>query len=1340
MPSTSPGDHLPTKATSTSSNGFVQILPGAPNAYVQATATFVFRHKRYVAYISGSQLNLLSAPAAFVQAITFEHDLVAVAVEARTSRIAVASSSQVTVLEPIAEGWTRVWWEQRLRLCRDDEGDEASYLSWGSGSELIVGGSRKLSLFSTLPSSRASSPAATPVDEQALQQRKALWSKPVASALIYAVFCPSANVIASCGRYDRLVKIWRRLSFEEGLFDYAYLPHSAAVTHIEWRPADEHRSERRGSSISGRHEEDVEVLYTFASDGVLRVWRMGGMHDMQILVLHTTIDLVGAIPQSPILSMSGRASASKPPRYAFTIPAEAFSSAVTAALARRSNGKISHSLEHLKEIVTRSPDIIVTVDGHGRMSAWGIQSIGHKRRPDTPGSSEPFHIAHTEGLPLAFEAITDLRFQAWFSDDTIHVLAHSFDGHIQWWSGAVETFFSPSAPGNDRLRLEVDWCGHDQPVVGAEAGEQAVLTWAAGGEVAQWSSKQRKLVETSTTTVKHAKVHAAMIYDAKGSFVIVDDHDVTLYDPTSLRMSSIRHGLHGQSELTLASLRGGQDFVAYSSHQAVCFSVLDEKITPADVVHLASLSQDIDVSYGKIIASNCGGAVCLTIDSTGLLRRSAIRSSAVRNSSVVIYPTFETGISKARLIEATVDVAAIVAEDGKSCTILELKDGYVEYRKAFTQAVECLKFFRNAAGKHYLAVAHKHEVEVLLQHRYSQADATASNEHELDTWSTVKRLSIESIGLNITTLMWQGHNGLAVVAGNGTFLSGEKVRANELELEFGERLYGSADVEEELDLRDLSAHATGPVPVWHPKMIEYLVSLGRIDAAVCIVNALQAKLKFWSEGETLDYLLDVPLEALMDSSQRHLALDNDVVSNLREQMAEKRLPAISRSEQRHVGSIIEVLAYISEHRRGLDDNALVYLFSFKLRISQMPPAQTPSHTYGQVNGTTHPQQVPTMSWRDIAFASQSSTQQPLFDILTLHYDNKLTWPIARSLGLTAWLSEKEALATVFESLAQSAYRATSPPDPSNAALFFLALHKKATLLGLWRITTWHREQRATTNFLKRDFSTAEAKTAAKKNAYALMGKRRFEYAAAFFLLADDVASAVSLLAGQCGDAMLAVGVARLYGGEGLGKLVRERIIPRLETERERWGLSWCSSMLGAKGEAANVLIRPLKGVRMWWHDDPRTLVLYRQLRKVSGEEEYQAVLRSARLLRKMGLWLLALDLVQKWDFKYSSSTTTSVDATSRVAAAETTTNGIHTDEKPAPTNAEQPSFILDSFTPPEPVKDRAAQAAELMKKLQAKKKLAQQQQPPLVQTEKPKPPPTQFKEPDANSLLDSFGF
>jgi hypothetical protein len=58
-------------------------------------------------------------------------------------------------------------------------------------------------------------------------------------------------------------------------------------------------------------------------------------------------------------------------------------------------------------------------------------------------------------------------------------------------------------------------------------------------------------------------------------------------------------------------------------------------------------------------------------------------------------------------------------------------------------------------------------------------------------------------------------------------------------------------------------------------------------------------------------------------------------------------------------------------------------------------------------------------------------------------------------------------------------------------LYYLALRKKAILSGLWRMAGGHHEQIVTQRLLGNNFSEPRWKTAALKNAYALMGKHRF---------------------------------------------------------------------------------------------------------------------------------------------------------------------------------------------------------------------------------------------------------
>lgn len=64
-------------------------------------------------------------------------------------------------------------------------------------------------------------------------------------------------------------------------------------------------------------------------------------------------------------------------------------------------------------------------------------------------------------------------------------------------------------------------------------------------------------------------------------------------------------------------------------------------------------------------------------------------------------------------------------------------------------------------------------------------------------------------------------------------------------------------------------------------------------------------------------------------------------------------------------------------------------------------------------------------------------------------------------------------------------------NPIGCSLFFFALGKKQVVHGLWRQAPGHPEQNAMLKFLANDFTLDRWKTAAMKNAYALLSKKRF---------------------------------------------------------------------------------------------------------------------------------------------------------------------------------------------------------------------------------------------------------
>ena len=106
----------------------------------------------------------------------------------------------------------------------------------------------------------------------------------------------------------------------------------------------------------------------------------------------------------------------------------------------------------------------------------------------------------------------------------------------------------------------------------------------------------------------------------------------------------------------------------------------------------------------------------------------------------------------------------------------------------------------------------------------------------------------------------------------------------------------------------------------------------------------------------------------------------------------------------------------------------------------------------------------------------------------------LTWTTLKQYGVGWWLKNPNLIKTLIERVAKCAFQMNN--DPLDAAIFYLAMKKKAILVALFKTVKDTRMM----DFFKNDFTTAKWQSTALKNAFVLLGKQRFEHAAAFFLL------------------------------------------------------------------------------------------------------------------------------------------------------------------------------------------------------------------------------------------------
>ena len=166
-----------------------------------------------------------------------------------------------------------------------------------------------------------------------------------------------------------------------------------------------------------------------------------------------------------------------------------------------------------------------------------------------------------------------------------------------------------------------------------------------------------------------------------------------------------------------------------------------------------------------------------------------------------------------------------------------------------------------------------------------------------------------------------------------------------------------------------------------------------------------------------------------------------------------------------------------------------------------------------------------ISTSNMVWAFHSETQEELIQLIVSLQRNQLKWSSLRELGVGWWVRNNNVLRRLIEQVAKSSFQAKQ--DPLDAALFYLAMKKKSLVWGLYRSI----KDPKMTDFFGHNFSEDKWRKAALKNAYALLGKQRFEHATAFFLLAGNLWDAVETCLSKLDDVQLAIVIVRLYEGD-----------------------------------------------------------------------------------------------------------------------------------------------------------------------------------------------------------------
>lgn len=162
---------------------------------------------------------------------------------------------------------------------------------------------------------------------------------------------------------------------------------------------------------------------------------------------------------------------------------------------------------------------------------------------------------------------------------------------------------------------------------------------------------------------------------------------------------------------------------------------------------------------------------------------------------------------------------------------------------------------------------------------------------------------------------------------------------------------------------------------------------------------------------------------------------------------------------------------------------------------------------------------------NLVWAFHSESEEEILNLIPSYAKGEMKWSTLKELGVGWWLRNNTLLRQCIEKLAKSSYQAKQ--DPMDAALYYIAMKKKSLVWGLYR----SKRDEKMTAFFANNFQEDRWRKAALKNAFALLGKQRFEHAVAFFLLANSLNDAIEVCLTKLDDLQLALVITRLYEGE-----------------------------------------------------------------------------------------------------------------------------------------------------------------------------------------------------------------
>lgn len=1143
------------------------------------------------------------------------------------------------------------------------------------------------------------------------------WIKSVPAAIILAKFSPDATSIAAVAQDGQNVLLWQyqpRASKSPVLSQRLY--HARPVTDLFWRQPPEQNSQ--ADVLISYSTDGVARIWAPVIDEPtqLRLWcsvESPRSHSSASSSTSSQIDTafyldphvicaalrtnVGILQREIQMAELGVGSSNEMDAHALELGMDL----------KRTR------LRRLEQLANETPDMFVSFENDGHLSLTAVANID--RRPPTLLQALtvlriPFtlpsgtaRVCAVRALPL--HVASDSPSTA--ATLTLHI-QHS-DGASSTYSVNPATFFDGRGSG-----VEADICHPCGPPAASvslakrahrhtgrierlcRSGDGKTLLSSSAKETITWSSDASKVRPTGQIHYKDAEQSASILassWDGSLTAYLLSDGIVELRRASDGSKAHFECGEDTQ-HLTFMSIGGADALTAVSSTG----SIQSWEVVSKDALHLSppttlSLTSQhgsprqllsIDSTSGS--SGQSGNDVNLvTLDISGRIEAWKPSGKSLGELCWELVSSFCTSSASAEVVRCSTNgLIAVTYRDEQDKQVLVIYNSKTtsfssgeEHRESFNadDRIIALDWSPSILSNNALALVFAHHIDIITPGRTSafQPSATTESSH----WEHLARLDLLSCTpSSVRAACWLDSEQLVVASGAVLFVYGPFTGTN---------LTSSAS--DGTHLAEVVAEVGGPVVQYHPAFLLQCALWRKMGLAKAITNNLEkAVLACNAQDVAETWTFDeVPLDVLLrdDSDANEVQVRSGTARNhavqrsifdepgdtdspsdaepfssermekLVSQLEQIQPPHLSAGDLHTLCNLLKTIGEAIREHRSIDPSGLRYMLAFRQMLNDTE----------QIKGAEVSPKA-ALSYREFLWAFHSDNQETLLSAVESSYRNKLVWSAARSTGLFAWLKNPQALRAQAEAVARAQFMAGEDRDPVKCSLLYFALGKRKVVQGLWRQAVWHPEQKKMLQFLSHDFDEERWKTAACKNAFALLSQRRYEFAASFFMLGESLRDAINVCVRNMDDLSLAIALARIKEGGDDGpvftELLKTRVLPLAFERGDRWMGSWAFWMLKRRDLAVRIIVTPLRdlladesvasllGSNVTCgndsYNDPALALLFQQLRSKSlqtikglydipEKKIFDFVLNTNRALCRMGCHSLGLSLLRNWQFE-----------------------------------------------------------------------------------------------------------